>query len=320
MRAATSQRLQSSNLIPNPCNEPVSLEERTRREFEVEQMNRWDQWVGREQRLSDWFNPRLATQFCATLDRVVCSDGTAPHGCHWCLCPPADATSRLGLDGHPRRDETESSFLPPVPLERRMWASSNVEFVRPLRPAESIDRLSRILSITEKHGASGALTFIDVAHDTIGNGSLAVREVQTVVYRGPASSEAATIKASSGRLGFDPGDWDLHKIIEPTEALLFRYSALTFNSHRIHYDFPYATRVEGYRGLVAQGPLIATMLLQLTAEKFGDNALKTFKFRGTSPAICNEALHLVVKGQHLDITMGAYTSEGREVMRATGHI
>lgn len=116
---------------------------------------------------------------------------------------------------------------------------------------------------------------------------------------------------------FDPKGWDAHRALTPTEPLLFRFSALTFNSHRIHYDLPYATAEEGYRGLVVHGPLTATLLLQLAQAELGDNALASFAFRGTSPAICGEGLHLVMRGQGETIELGAFASDGRQVMAAT---
>jgi 3-methylfumaryl-CoA hydratase len=283
-------------------------------------MGAWDAWIGREERRHDRIDAGLVGRWCATLDRDPCADGAVPQGLHWCLCPPDAPTAQLGPDGHPLRDEGPDSFLPPVPLPRRMWASSKVEFLRPLRVGEAVERISRVHSITEKQGGSGALVFVDLAHETSGDGLLAVREVQSLVYRGAAPAGATPAPPPPGEALFDPTAWDAHRVLAPAEPLLFRYSALTFNSHRIHYDLPYATREEGYRGLVVHGPLTATLMLQLAALDLGDNRLKTFEFRGVSPAICGELLHLVLRSNAGSVDLSAYASDGREVMRGGGSI
>lgn len=217
------------------------------------------------------------------------------------------------------REDSDDSFLPPIPLPRRMWAASKVEFIAPLRPGQSVMRSSRVVSITEKQGGTGKLVFAEIAHETHGDGELAVREIQSIVFRepAPAGTPPAPLPASGN---FDPSGWDAYRMLVPSEALLFRYSALTFNSHRIHYDLPYATEAEGYRGLVVHGPLTATLLLDLAQRHFGDNQLKKFDFRGTSPAICGEDLHLTLRGTFDTIELGAFASDGRPVMAATAAI
>jgi 3-methylfumaryl-CoA hydratase len=283
-------------------------------------MGAWDAWIGREERRQDRVDAGLVGRWCATLDRDPCADGAVPQGLHWCLCPPDAPTAQLGPDGHPLRDEGPDSFLPPVPLPRRMWASSKIEFLRPLRVGEAVERISRVQSITEKQGGSGALVFVDLAHETSGDGLLAVREVQSLVYRGAALAGGPPAPPPPSEALFDPAAWDARRVLAPAEPLLFRYSALTFNSHRIHYDLPYATREEGYRGLVVHGPLTATLMLQLAAIDLGDNRLKTFEFRGVSPAICGESLHLVLRSNAGSVDLSTYASDGREVMRGGGSI
>ena len=277
-------------------------------------MGEWQAWVGREEQRGDRTDPGLFARWCATLDRRAPNDGLVPQGFHWCLCTPDAATAQLGPDGHPRRDDSPDSFLPPVPLPRRMWASSKVEFVAPLKLGEAVTRRSRITAVTEKSGGSGRLVFVDVAHETHGAAGLAVREVQSLVYREPAAPGTPPAPPPLGEGRFDPAGWDQHRVIEPSAPLLFRFSALTFNSHRIHYDAPYATDEEGYRGLVVHGPLTATLLLDLAQRSLGDNALKTFAFRGMSPAVADEALHLVMRGKGEAIELGAFAADGRQVM------
>ncbi|HVR90434.1 MAG TPA: MaoC family dehydratase N-terminal domain-containing protein [Novosphingobium sp.] len=283
-------------------------------------MGQWDAWVGREELRYDRVDSGLVTRWLATLDRVASADGAAPQGLHWCLCVPDAPSATLGPDGHPRRDDDPDSFLPPLPLPRRMWASSKVEFLYALRTGEMVERRSRVASVTEKQGGSGSLVFVDIEHEISGEAGLAVREVQSLVYRDAASARAAPVPPPPGPDTFDPSDWTAHRALMPSEPLLFRYSALTFNSHRIHYDLPYATGEEGYRGLVVHGPLTATLLLDLAQRELGGNALKSFAFRGVSPAICGEMLHLVMRGNDAAFELGAFAGDGREVMRASATI
>lgn len=282
-------------------------------------MSNWDAWIGREDARHDHIDPAAVKRWLATLDRAAPSDGSVPQAYHWCLCLPDAPTAILGADGHPVREDSDDSFLPPIPLPRRMWAASKVEFLSPLRPGQSVMRTSRVDSITEKQGGTGKLVFAEVAHETHGDGELAVREIQSIVFREPAPADAPPAPPpASGN--FDASGWDAHLLLVPSEALLFRYSALTFNSHRIHYDLPYATAEEGYRGLVVHGPLTATLLLDLAQRHFGDNKLKKFDFRGTSPAICGEDLHLTLRGTFDTIELGAFASNGRQIMAATAAV
>ena len=280
-------------------------------------MSDWSAWIGREERRADRIEPGAVGRWLATLDRDAPADGTVAQGYHWCLALPDAPTAGLGEDGHPLRESSPDSFLPPVPQPRRMWASSKVEFLIPLCVGAQIERRSKVASVTAKNGASGPLVFVDIAHETHADSALAVREVQSLVYRDPPPAGTPPAPPAPGSDAFDPGDWDAHRALEPSEPLLFRFSALTFNSHRIHYDAPYAADVEGYRGLVVHGPLTATLLLDLARRHLGDNELKGFSFRGVSPAIAGEMLHLVLRGNDAAFELGAYASDGREVMRAS---
>lgn len=274
-------------------------------------------WIGRAERRADRVDSGHFARWCAAFDRVAPADGTVPQGFHWCLCLPDAPTAQLGLDGHPLRDARPDSFLPPLPdLPRRMWASSKVEFLSPLRVGEAVTRLSRVQSIAEKSGGSGTMVFVDVLHETSGEAGLAVREVQTLVYRGPADPGAPPVPPL-GVGQVDSADWGATRALAPSEALLFRYSALTFNSHRIHYDAPYAAGQEGYRGLVVHGPLTATLLLDLVQRELGDNGLKSFAFRGLSPAICGEILHLMLRSKDTAFELGAFAADGRQVAAAS---
>lgn len=282
-------------------------------------MNDWSAWIGREDIRHDHVDPGAVNRWLATLDRAAPADGSVPQAYHWSLCLPDAPTATLGADGHPVREDSDDSFLPPIPLPRRMWAASKVEFLAPLRPRQSIMRSSRVASITEKQGGTGKLVFAEIAHETRGDGALAVREIQSIVFREPAPAGAPAAPPPPGEGKFDASGWEAHRMLVPSEALLFRYSALTFNSHRIHYDLPYATHEEGYRGLVVHGPLTATLLLDLAALHLGDNTLQRFAFRGLSPAICGDPLHLVLRRDDDTIALAAFAADGRQVMAATAN-
>ncbi|WP_128891267.1 MaoC family dehydratase N-terminal domain-containing protein [Erythrobacter sp. HKB08] len=280
-------------------------------------MGDWSQWVGREQRSTDRLDPALAARWLATFDLPAPQAPILPQGIHFCLCTPEAPSAMLGEDGHPLRDETPASFFPPVPLPRRMWAASDIAFHEPIGIGASVERISRIASVTPKSGRSGEMVFVEVEHETSADGELAIRETQTLVYREAAASDAPLQPPATGAPSFDPSGWDAHRTLTPDPRLLFRFSALTFNTHRIHYDAPYARDVERYRGLVVHGPLTASMLLQMAAEEYGEHALKTFRFRAVSPAIADEPLHLALRGTGEGIDLAAFDDDGRQVLQAS---
>ena len=273
----------------------------------------WQAWIGRQDVREDRVDPALAARWCATLDRPLPADGTAPQGLHWCLCTPDAPTAALGRDGHPDRTGSADDFLPPIPLPRRMWAASTITFHAPLTLGATVRRTSTVQAITPKSGGSGPLVFVEIAHETRAEEVLLVREVQTIVYRGEAGASAAP----PAPVPFDTGAWTFTRTLVPEPPLLFRYSALTFNSHRIHYDLPYATEVEGYRGLVVHGPLMASLLLDLARQHLGDNALRTFTFRALAPAIAGEALHLCLRETGETIALAAFSQHGQQVVQAS---
>lgn len=239
------------------------------------------QWVGRTHESSDTLTLRLAETYRATLAPHLADPepGAAPPAIHWCLAPEAADASRIGPDGHPLTGD----FLPPIPLPRRMWAGGRVELNAPLRVGDRVVRRSKIAAITHKEGRSGSLGFVTVEHELATERGVAIRERQDLVYReaaSPPTGEPRTHVAATA----PPGDCDEVWAIAATPVLLFRYSALTFNSHRIHYDQPYAIGVEGYAGLVVHGPLQATLLLNL-ATRMGGSTPRVFEYRGVAPLI-----------------------------------
>jgi 3-methylfumaryl-CoA hydratase len=274
----------------------------------------WRDWIGRSETREDVVDAGLVERFVATLDTAPAANGLAPQGIHWCLAPPSAPTALLGPDGHPVRED--AGLLPPIPMPRRMWASSKVAFLAPLRIGERVRRTSRVAAVTEKSGGSGKLVFVEVEHVTAGSEE-AVREVQTIVYREAAAASGAPSPPVRGEASFAPQGM-AHRLIVPEPPLLFRYSALTFNSHRIHYDLPYTTNEEGYRGLVVHGPLMATLLLDLARRELGEQALATFTFRGVSPAVAGEALHLTLGRDGEAVALEVWAGDGTAVMSASG--
>jgi 3-methylfumaryl-CoA hydratase len=283
-------------------------------------MTDFSAWVGRETSAKDRLDDALAARWLATFDLPKPHPAIMPQGIHFTLCTPQAPTATLGEDGHPARDDSPNSFLPPFPMPRRMWASSKIAFYAPIAIGAVIERRSKVTGVSEKAGGSGRLAFVDVEHVTRANGTVAVIETQTLVYREAAAPDAPLSPPPPGEERFDPAGWDAHRALTPDARLLFRYSALTFNTHRIHYDAPYAEQVERYRGLVVHGPLTASLLLQLAAQELGANRLRTFSFRGLSPAIAGEALHLVMKKGEAGYDFAAFADDGRQVTQASASL
>jgi 3-methylfumaryl-CoA hydratase len=276
-------------------------------------MSRWGAWIGREERVADRVTAAHARRWCATFDREPDGEGALPQGIHWCLCTPETPSAKLGVDGHPIRDA--SSLLPPVPLPRRMWAGSTIEFVHPVRGGQPVERVTRVAAVEEKPGRSGPLAFVTLEHTFTADRDVALRETQTLVFREQPPRSAPPAPPVPSGAAFDPAGWDRAERRTPDAPLLFRYSALTFNTHRIHYDADYVRVVEGYRGLVVHGPLMASLLLQLAARETGENALKRFAFRALGPAIAGEELvFTLARGDRLEL--GVFAADGREVMRS----
>lgn len=280
----------------------------------------YEAWIGREVRAEDRLTEALAARWLATFDLPRPHPPIMPQGIHFALCTPDAPTATLGEDGHPERDDSADSFLPPFPMPRRMWASSKMHFHAPIAVGGVIERTSRIAAITMKEGSTGPLAFVDVSHETRANGMLAVVETQSIVYREAAGGGQALSPPPLGEDRFAPQGWEATRTLAPDARLLFRYSALTFNTHRIHYDAPYAREVERYRGLVVHGPLIASLLLQLADAEVGANRLRSFAFRGLSPAIAGEPLHLVMRKGENGYELAAFADDGRQVTQASAAV
>ena len=236
-------------------------------------------WIGRSETASDIVTATPYAALSATLDWSTerPAGGTPlPPVWHWLYFLPLHCMSDVGPDGHTRR----GGFLPPVPLPRRMWAASQLEFIEPLRVGDSMTRTSTIADVTEKSGRSGSLVFVKVRHDIHrSNGDrVALTEFHDIVYR-----EAARPGDPAPAPQAAPTSSTWKREVVPSDVLLFRYSALTFNSHRIHYDRRYVTEVEGYPGLIVHGPLIATLLLDLLRRELPDADVASYQFKAVRP-------------------------------------
>ena len=234
------------------------------------------QWIGRSEQATDIVTAQLVKGLRATLflDIGTPAPGdAAPHTVHWCLAQPVYPMDMLGPDGHP----TRGGFLPPVPLPRRMWAGGEITFLEPLRVGDEVTRSSTIADVTLKTGSTGALCFVSVDHVISTARGVAIRERQDIVYRDNPTTTAAPAKPVA------PPPAASHRETHFADAvLLFRYSALTFNGHRIHYDRDYVTKVEGYPGLIFHGPMQAALLVEFAAKLRG-SAPNTFSYRGVQP-------------------------------------
>ncbi|KAB0549199.1 transposase [Pseudomonas argentinensis] len=234
-------------------------------------------WIGRTEQAHDQLSRNLVKRIAATLGDDTPAHGEAlPPLWHWAFFQEPIAESGLGGDGHPAR----GGFLPPADNRNRMWAGGRVEFIAPLRVGGEATRVSTIKHIEEKHGRTGALLFVTVQHDYLQDGELAIREEQDIVYREPSPPKGGAGEA------LPAGDW--REGVVPSPTLLFRYSAVTFNGHRIHYDWPYVTGTEGYSGLVVHGPLIATLNLRAFCRAQPQARLRRFAYRGLRPLVAPE--------------------------------
>tara|TARA_R110002072_G_scaffold22507_11_gene78985 strand:- start:5628 stop:6491 length:864 start_codon:yes stop_codon:yes gene_type:complete len=237
----------------------------------------WSRWVGRQEQAEDLIDLNRAAALRATLesqDPPFRPGDTLPPLWHWCYFWSMAPQSTLGPDGHGARGE----FLPPIDLPRRMWAGSRVSWRRDLPLGAAARKVSRIEKVSLKEGRSGPLAFVTVRHEVSGAAGVALVEEHDIVYRQAAGAHdrPAPVRAA-------PSDSSWRRTITPDPVLLFRYSALTFNGHRIHYDQPYVTGAEGYPGLVVHGPLLATLMVDLARRHAAGRVIESFTFRAVSP-------------------------------------
>ena len=281
----------------------------------MEKLSALRSWQGRTESIEDLITSAPMRALSATLDR---SDADPTHGTelpplwHWLYFLPHHAQSEIGVDGHAKR----GGFLPPVPLPRRMWAGGRLHWHAPLKVGDAVKRTSTILSVTHKTGRTGDLLFVVVKHDIHNASGLCVSEEHDIVYR-PAAQKGELSPAPI--LAPQKSKWQ--RDVMPDAVLLFRYSALTFNGHRIHYDRSYVTEEEGYPGLVVHGPLIATLLVDLVRRNT-DRKMQSFEFKALRPTFeCADSRILRVSGEPQQdgnkIALSAQDHEGWLTMQAT---
>jgi 3-methylfumaryl-CoA hydratase len=269
------------------------------------------QWIGRSQEASDIVTAQLVKGLRATLFQEIGEPRTgdaAPFTVHWCLAQPVFPMSELGPDGHPAR----GGFLPPVPLPRRMWAGGELEFLDSLRVGDEATRTSRIADVTVKAGSTGTLCFVAVEHVVTTSRGVAIRERQDIVYRDVAGTPAAPAKAPP------PPPVAKHRETHVSDpVLLFRYSALTFNGHRIHYDRDYVTKVEGYPGLIFHGPMQAALIVELAAKLRSGRPPKKFAYRGVQPLFDGTEFSVNANDNGAGLELWTANAEGQPTMKAT---
>lgn len=269
-------------------------------------------WVGRRESRTDVIDLNTARALSATLDYSPDGVGNGdelPPAWHWVYFTQAVPTEQLGSDGHAAR----GGFLPPVELPRRLWAGGRLRFHAPLHIGDSAQRESTVAAIEGKTGRSGQLVFVSLRHEIRVDGELAIEEEQDLVYRAVSPGQPSPPK-------FPPGQPDWSRTLHPDPVLLFRYSALTFNSHRIHYDRPYAMHEEGYPALVVQGPLVATLLLDLLQRQMPRSGIETFSFRGLRPLLDGAPMQLEGGRDNRDVRLWALDDEGALAMEAQARL
>ena len=270
------------------------------------------QWIGRTEEVTDVVTAHLVRGLRATLFMEIGAPkpgDAAPWTAHWCLAQPVYPMAQLGPDGHP----TRGGFLPPVPLPRRMWAGGELGFFEPLRVGDEMTRSSRISDVTMKSGSTGVLCFVSVEHEITTPRGTAIRERQDIVYRDMSGPQAAAPAKAP-----PPPPLAKHRESHMADpVLLFRYSALTFNGHRIHYDRDYVTNVEGYPGLIFHGPMQAAFIVELAAKLHGGTAPKKFVYRGLQPLFEGSEFSVNANDTPAGMDLWIANSAGQPTMKGT---
>ncbi|MEM7267977.1 MAG: MaoC family dehydratase N-terminal domain-containing protein [Pseudomonadota bacterium] len=269
-----------------------------------------DDFIGRTQRIRDRIDPWKAAALHDTLDLDAPAPGPGqplPNFWHWIYFLESRPLRELGRDGHPLKGG--GGFMPDLGLPRRMWAGSRLTFHRPLSIGAEAERAATIANVERKEGRTGPLAFVTVRYEISDSDGLALTEEQDIVYReDPKPGDPAKAPAAA------PTDEHRSRRVDYTSTKLFRYSALTFNGHRIHYDREYATGVEGYAGLITHGPLIAQEMLGFGEAEPGRRA-KSYSYRALSPAFDFEALEFCAKDDDDGADLWTRGPDGRLVMK-----
>lgn len=240
-------------------------------------MENYSNWIGKKEIQNDYSDDRPVAMMQALLSETDKTPADLPHLYHWFYFLPLVNGQDLAVDGHPKK----GGFLPPIPFPKRMWAGSRLEFIRPIVAHQSLRRESEILKVELKHGKSGDMYFVTVQHSIYAENELAIIEEQDIVYRDISNQVHSTAQKQPEQSETKVSDYQKNFPIDP--VTLFRYSAVTFNSHRIHYDRPYAIQDEGYPGLVVHGPLLATLLIHYFKKEHPKKNIRHFEFRAVTP-------------------------------------
>jgi len=263
----------------------------------------WQSWVGRTETCEERLDAGALRRFAAALGESLDVEQVQPSLAHWAFFLPVAPADAIGVDGHPKR----GGFLPPVNLPLRMFAGSEFSFGEPLALGEEARRVSTIAAVTHKTGKSGELILLEIEHEIEQRGKVCVREQQTVVYREEGGPTSPVVPLTAPQPGA-PTD----TMWQPGPVELFRFSAVTFNSHRIHYDHPYATCVEGYPGLVVHGPFTAARLYRHAAR---ERRPARFGFRAIAPLFADQPIRITGNATNTEVV--AIRCDGAAAMRAT---
>ncbi len=264
-------------------------------------------WLGKSETKTAFIDSRQAELLAATFNSDIPKKGDALPPCwHWAWFNDAIPPSQLGRDGHPKRGL--SGLLPPSPLPRRMWAGGRIEFIKPVIIGKEITKKSTIEKIAEKTGSTGALCIVTTLHELFDEDELCIREHQNLVFREDPKPDTPKPQQIA-----PPQNAQVSHSVTPDTITMFRYSALTFNGHRIHYDIDYARDIEGYKGLVFHAPLTATLLFEL-ATQIADKSISQFSYRATAPLFGHQDFSIHGKKDGDKITVWAQTPTGGQAM------
>ena len=273
--------------------------------------NNVNSWIGKTIKFEDEVNEYPLRAMAALFDYEYDKNKyvNVPYGWHWLYFLNLPMQKNLGTDGHEKRQ----GFMPPIPLPIRMYAGGEIKFINSLALGKKATKSSKIISIQDKQGSSGKLTFLQIKHSILSNGDMVLEELQNLVYREEKKNSKNITKSIKS-----PENYDYQKSWSPTPEMLFRYSALTHNTHRIHYDYPYATQVEGYPQIVVHGPLMATFLLDLAAQVANKKNIfiKSFKFRLMSPVFVGGEIFAQAKNNARGLELWIKDQNGNQSLSA----
>lgn len=272
----------------------------------------YDEWIGKSKDKNDSMAPEQLQRFEAMLDHNpndVQAGTPLPPCAHWIYFTPMDPHSDIAEDGHAKKGD----FLPPVDLPKRMWAGGNIQFKKQLKAGMPADKKSTIINIEEKEGTSGKLCFVTVRHQINVSGAMAIDEEQQIVYREASEQGVHPIRTTPMDIDYD---WKKTKKVD--SVMLFRFSALTFNSHKIHYDKEYATETEGYPNLVVHGPLLLVLMLNEFKTKTDGKVIEEVEYRATGPVFLGEEITITSKDvDNTRVEMRLLGPDNKIAMKAT---